>query len=184
MVARKLPPWCDSGLIFLAVLATASGLLAVIIKGPSALPETLEIVLSDALFILPLITMGVVIGSLFTILVPREVVSRHLGQQSGLKGILIASLVGTIMPAGPFAAFPLVLALGRSGAALGALVAFLTAWGAVGLHRVFVWELPFMGGEFATLRFLTSLPMPIIAGMLADQLSQRIPALRVDWNTI
>ena len=183
MAASKPPRVIDGAFIFLTAVAVAAGIAAFVIRGPSALPEALEIVLSDAFFIAPLIVMGVVVGALFTMLVPRETVSLYLGQQSGLKGILIASFVGTVMPAGPFAAFPIVLALGRSGAGIGALIAFLTAWGAVGLHRVFVWELPFMGGEFAALRFLTSLPMPIIAGLMADRLSAAFPVFRIDWET-
>lgn len=172
----------DGAFIFLAAVAIAAGIAAVVIRGPSAIPDALRIVLSDAMFITPLIVLGLVVGALFTALVPRETVSRYLGQQAGLNGILIASFVGTVMPAGPFAAFPIVLALGRSGAGIGALIAFLTAWGAVGLHRVFVWELPFMGGEFAALRFFTSLPMPILAGLMADRLSSAFPLFRIDWE--
>ncbi|HWJ87950.1 MAG TPA: permease [Pelagibacterium sp.] len=178
----KRSPFVDGGFLFLSAIALGAGVLAVVIRGPSAIGEAVGIVFSDALFILPLIAMGVVVGSLFTLLVPREAVSRYLGQQAGIKGILIASFVGTVMPAGPFAAFPIVLALGRSGAAIGALVAFLTAWAAVGLHRLFVWELPFMGGEFAALRFITSLPVPVIAGLLADRLSNGFAVFRIDWE--
>jgi hypothetical protein len=30
-----------------------------------------------------------------------------------------------------------------------------------------MWELPMMGLEFATFRFLVSLPLPIVAGMIS-----------------
>lgn len=183
MSAAKPARVFDGAFFFLSGIAVAAGTAALVIRGPSAISEALAIVASDALFIAPLIALGVVVGSLFTALVPRETVSRYLGHQAGLNGILIASFVGTVMPAGPFAAFPIVLALGRSGAGIGALIAFLTAWGAVGLHRVFVWELPFMGGEFAALRFVTSLPMPILAGLLAERLSAVFPVFRIDWES-
>lgn len=179
---QQSPRLLDGSFCFLAGLAVLSGGLAVWLKGPSALREAAGIVISDAVFILPLIGMGLAIGAFFSILVPRAVVSRYLGSQAGLSGLLIASFVGTIMPAGPFAAFPLIVALGRSGASIGALVAFLTAWSVVGLHRLFVWELPFMGSDFALLRFVTSLPAPILAGLIAERIVMRLPGFSMQWE--
>lgn len=174
----------DGAFVFLLLLALTTGTLAVTFKGPDALRAAARIVAFDAMIILPMITMGVVVGALFTTLVPRAIISRHLGKQAGFRGIALASLIGTVMPAGPFASFPLVLALGRSGASIGALIAFLTAWATVGLNRLVIWELPFMGLEFSMLRFLASLPVPLVAGVLADSLSNAYERLRVDWEDL
>lgn len=172
----------DGAFFFLVGLMVLTGALAVWIRGPSALPEAAGIVLSDAMLILPMVTMGVVVGALFTMLVPRSLIARHLGHQAGLRGVLLASFIGTIMPAGPFASFPIVLALGRSGASIGALIAFLTAWAAVGLNRLVIWELPFMGLEFSMLRFLSSLPMPVLAGLFAERISDAFVSMQVSWE--
>ena len=172
----------DGAFFFLMGLAALTGTLAVWIKGFSALSEAGGIVVSDAMLILPMVTMGVVVGALFTILVPRDLIARHLGHQAGLRGVLLASFIGTIMPAGPFASFPIVLALGRSGASIGALIAFLTAWAAVGLNRLIIWELPFMGLEFSMLRFVASLPMPVLAGLFAERISDAFVSMQIKWE--
>jgi uncharacterized membrane protein YraQ (UPF0718 family) len=178
------PKLIDGGFYFIALLALISGFLVFWIHGLPALGDAFQTALSDALFIIPLIILGITVGALLNILVPNEVVARHLGGQAGLRAILFSSVIGTIMPGGPFVAFPIVMALGRAGAGVGALIAFLTAWSAVGLHRLLVWEIPFMGAEFATLRFVCSLPVPILAGIAAEKLSARVKALRVEWDKL
>ena len=49
-------------------------------------------------------------------------------------------------------------------------MAYITAWATLGLQRVLVWDVPFMGAEFAFLRILISLPLPVIAGLIARRL--------------
>ncbi|SDG27756.1 permease [Pelagibacterium luteolum] len=178
----KKAPVLDGALAFLLGLAVVTGALAVWLNGLEAIQIAIEIVLSDLILIVPMIALGVVVGTLFTVIVPRKIVSRYLGRQAGARGIWLATIIGTLMPAGPFASFPLVLALGRSGASIGPLIAFLTAWATVGLNRLIIWELPFMGAEFSLLRFLTSLPLPIIAGFVAERLSRNVSGLRTDWH--
>ncbi len=36
------------------------------------------------------------------------------------------------------------------------MVAYITAWATLGLQRILVWDVPFMGAEFAMLRILPS----------------------------
>jgi uncharacterized membrane protein YraQ (UPF0718 family) len=79
----------------------------------------------------------------------------------------IASAAGTVTPGGPMTSFPLVTMLRDSGTGIGALVTYITAWTTTGLQRVFMWEVPLMGPEFAAIRFLASTPLGIIAGLLA-----------------
>ena len=61
----------------------------------------------------------------------------------------IATAAGTVTPGGPMTSFPLVTVLRDSGTGIGALVAYVTAWTTMGLQRVFMWEVPLMGAEFA-----------------------------------
>jgi hypothetical protein len=50
------------------------------------------------------------------------------------------------------------------------MVAYLTAWSMMGLQRILVWDVPFMGAEFSLTRFLISAPLPILAGLIARAL--------------
>ena len=68
-----------------------------------------EILFSDlALFggILPRVLAGCLLGAFIAEILPHEKVSRALGPQSGLKGLLIGTAFGAILPGGPFTAYP------------------------------------------------------------------------------
>lgn len=123
--------------------------------------------------VLPQLGLGVVIASFLSVLLPRDRVARLLGEQAGLRGILLATGIGAILPGGPFASFPLVLTLFKAGADMGPLIAFLVSWGTIGLSRLMIWEIPFMGLDFGILRLLASLPIPILAGLTARWLVRR-----------
>ena len=79
----------------------------------------------------------------------------------------LATGVGAVTPGGPMTSFPLVTALHEAGTGRGTLIAYLTSWSTLGLQRIVSWEVPLMGVEFAALRFLTSLPLPFIAGYIS-----------------
>ncbi len=124
--------------------------------------------------LLALVLLAVVLAGYAQTLIPRRWVETRLGQSSGRGGTALACLAGALMPGGPFAAFPVVLVLRQSGAALGTCVAFLTAWSVLGLHRMIIWEIPWLGWRFALLRWLISLPLPWLAAWAMHHLDLRI----------
>jgi len=160
----------DGSLWFLIVFALGSAVLCFVFKGPEAFQAAAWHELGMLGQVLPVIAGGVLLGGFVQALIPQAVVRRWLGESSGLTGLAIAAAVGAFVPGGPSTSFPLVLALTTAGADAGVVIAFITGWAVLGLNRVVVWELPFMGGEFAAVRFLASLPLPLIAGLLARKL--------------
>jgi hypothetical protein len=72
-----------------------------------------------------------------------------------------------VTPGGPMTSFPVVNALHEAGTGRRALVAYLTSWSTQGFQRILMWEVPMMGLEFATLRFVASLPLPLVAGLIS-----------------
>lgn len=91
-----------------------------------------------------------------------------------MRGLIIATVAGTITPGGPASAYALLAVLAASGADRGAMIAYITAWATLGLQRILVWDVPFMGAEFAILRFAISLPLPVVAGLIARRLPMRL----------
>ena len=79
-------------------------------------------------------------------------------------------MAGVVTPGGPMISFPLIATLYKLGADAGPLVAYLTSWEILGLQRIIIWEVPIMGVRFAALRFLVSILLPIIAGVMAKRL--------------
>ncbi len=93
----------------------------------------------------------------------------------GKRGLILAAAAGAITPGGPASAFPFLLILAGTGADRGILVSYISGWALLGIQRVIVWDIPFMGIEFSMFRLLISIPLPIIAGMLARHLAFMVP---------
>jgi len=159
-----------TSLALVAALCAASGLLCWLLKGSAGIAEALGIAWGLFLTILPVLGAALLLAGFVQAGIAKETIARWLGAESGMRGLLVATLAGIATPGGPMAAFPLVLALAAGGADRGALIAYITAWSLNGLQRILVWELPLLGPEFAGLRFLASLPLPILAGLIARRL--------------
>ena len=116
---------------------------------------------------LPKVLAGCLIAAFVTMILPRELVARWVGHESGFAGLLIASFFGFLLPGGPITIYPVAGAFLMMGADAGAVVAFITCWTLAGYTRALVWELPFFGAHFVIWRIVEALPLPIIAGLLA-----------------
>ncbi len=116
---------------------------------------------------LPKVLAGCLIGAFVTLILPRELVARWVGHESGFAGLLIAAFFGFLLPGGPITIYPVASALLVMGADAGAVVAFIVSWTLIGYTRALVWELPFFGYDFVIWRIIAALPLPIIAGVLA-----------------
>jgi uncharacterized membrane protein YraQ (UPF0718 family) len=122
--------------------------------------------------IMPRIALAVIAAGFLGALIPGEPVARLIGPDSGLSGILLASLVGGFVPGGPILSFPLVVVLAKAGAGLPQLIAFLTAWSVFALQRVLIYEVTLMGWRFTAVRLVSSLALPPLAGLTALALSR------------
>jgi len=118
----------------------------------------------QALGMLPKFALAILVSGFFSVLVPTELVAAWLGKESGLKGVLIGSLLGGFIPGGPIICYPIVIILVRSGAGLAPLVALVTAWSIYAFHRIIAYEIPLMGVRFAVIRMVSSLILPPLAG--------------------
>lgn len=118
------------------------------------------------LMMLPRLTIALLLAGFAAELLPQETMSAWLGHESGLRGILLASVAGLFVPAGGVVAFPLALAMIKIGVGLPQLIAFLTAWEVFAIHRILAWEMPFLGGGFVALRLASSFMLPPLAGII------------------
>ena len=119
---------------------------------------------------LPILLLGFVIAGLVQVVVPQEVITRLLGSQSGIKGILVACVAGGLMPGSPYAVFPLAGALHQSGAGLGVVVSFISAWSLWSVARLPV-EVAVIDPQVALIRYGITFIVPPIAGIVANLFS-------------
>jgi len=151
----------------IAVAAVAAGVAVYLRDGQD---RFLAILIGDGglmAYMMPKVLAGCMIGALLTLLLPREVVTRWIGAESGWVGFMVAFAAAVILPGNPLTIFPVAGALLAVGADVGAVVVFVTTWALIGYQRALVWELPFLGPEFTFWRIVVCLPLPFIAGLLA-----------------
>lgn len=122
--------------------------------------------------VLAIVPSVLILIGLFDAWVPKEVVERGLGPRSGLRGVLLALLLGT-GAAGPlYAAFPIGISLREKGARTANLVIFLGAWATIKIPMLMM-ESAFLGTRFAMLRLAITLPGIIACGFLMEFLEPK-----------
>jgi hypothetical protein len=129
----------------IAAMASVAGVACWVLFGPETVVETLGTDVELILFLLPKLAAAFLIAAFVQVLLPRDRIGDWIGERSGVRGIALASVAGAVTSA---------------------LVAYLTAWSTLGLQRILTWEVPLMGVEFAALRFVVSLPLPFVAGLV------------------
>ena len=157
----------DPSTLVLAALALVFAIIAYL-KDPSLPAIGARNGLSMLGFVLPRLVPALFLAGLFQVVVPQEVVSRYFGREAGLRGLVMAMMAGIMTPGGPMVSVPFLVALANSGAALPALVTYMTAWSLFGLQRIIAWEAPLMGWKFVWVRIIPSLAFPIVAGWLVS----------------
>jgi uncharacterized membrane protein YraQ (UPF0718 family) len=157
----------DGNFWIMAGLLVALTALALVRGGPSLAGEALSGGTRQFLRFLLVLYVSFLVAGLVESLLPRAWVSESLGEHSGWKGLVLASAVGLVTPAGPFVSMPMAAGMLRSGAAPASVVAFVASWGLLAIHRLIAWEIPMLGAPFALSRWLLCLGVPIALGALA-----------------
>ena len=120
---------------------------------------------------LVLLLAGFLIAGLMQVLLPKELISKWLGDQAGGKAIWIGCLVGGLFPGSPYSTFPIVANLYKAGAGLGAVVGFISAWALWSVSRLPI-ELALINPKVALLRYAITFIVPPAAGYVANGLSK------------
>lgn len=151
------------------VLAVAAAILLVLAlrRGPDVALEGLLAAWRTAWRNLDLLILGFVLAGLVQVLIPRELITRWLGEEAGITGILIGCVVGGLVPGAPYATFPLVASLYQAGASIGAVVGFVSAWALWSVSRLPT-EIALIDPRPALIRYGVTFIVPPLAGMLAQ----------------
>ena len=116
---------------------------------------------------LPLLAAAFLTAGFLQVLVKKEFITRWLGREAGLKGILLACLGGGLIPGGPYAYYPIAGALLKSGAGLGVLIAFVTAKNLWSVSRLPL-EFAILGTSITIQRYLITFLIPPLLGIAVE----------------
>ena len=122
----------------------------------SALTMTVEII--------PLLVFAFIVAGMVQVLLPRELLAKWVGAESGMRGILIGTVAGGLSPGGPFVSLPIAAGLLRAGAGVGTMVAYLTAWSLWAVARLPM-EIGIMGWKFTLIRLASTFFFPPHCGI-------------------
>jgi uncharacterized membrane protein YraQ (UPF0718 family) len=117
--------------------------------------------------VLPLLLLAFIVAGLIQALLPKDVITRWVGAESGLRGIIIGTVAGGLAPGGPYVSLPIVAGLIKSGAGVGTMVAFLTGWSLWAVSRLPM-EVGILGWKFTLIRLASVFVFPPVAGLLAQ----------------
>jgi uncharacterized membrane protein YraQ (UPF0718 family) len=151
------------------------GLLAIVLfaivyyKGGGQHIIGLKSALNMTISILPLLIFAFIVAGMIQILIPAEMISKWVGQESGFRGIMIGTFVGAIAPGGPYVSLPVAAVFVQSGASLGTIVAFLTGWSLWAINRIPM-EVAILGWKITLVRLVSTFFFPPIAGIIANSL--------------
>jgi uncharacterized membrane protein YraQ (UPF0718 family) len=109
-----------------------------------------------------------IIVGLFDVWVPKEEIRKHIGQESGIKGIVLVVLLA-MLQAGPlYGAFPVAYLLYRKGASIRNIFIYLGAFSSMKIPMLGI-EIGYLGIKFSLIRTLISLPLFIAIGYLMER---------------
>jgi len=131
----------------------------------------LKIYANFSQFFLEMITflplMFLLIG-IFDVWVPRERIEIHIGHGSGLIGMFWVILLATVQPGPLYGAFPVAYILSKKGASVRNIFIYIGAFSCMGIP-MYMFEIGFLGLKFWFLRFIFSMLVFIIIGIIMEK---------------
>ncbi|MFZ5944705.1 MAG: permease [Bacillota bacterium] len=110
--------------------------------------------LKEMLLIIP--PVFVLLG-LLDVWVPKETMMKYMGEGSGIKGTILAFILGSAAAGPLYGAFPIAAVFMKKGVKLSNVLIFIGAWSTTKIP-MFLFELTALGAGFAFTRLLVNIP--------------------------
>jgi len=108
-----------------------------------------------------------IIVGLFDVWFPKEKIEKHIGKDSGIKGIATVVILA-MLQAGPlYGAFPVAYILYRKGASIKNIFIYLGAFSTLKIPMLGI-EIGYLGLKFTLARTLVALPLFILIGYFME----------------
>ncbi|KNZ40872.1 permease [Acetobacterium bakii] len=154
------------GIIFLLVM------VGLYLYNQSLGIEAMSISLLNFKEMLLLVPPIFILMGLMEVWVPKETLTKYMGEGSGLKGLFIAFVLGTAAAGPLYIAFPIGVMLLKKGARLSNVLFFLGVWSTTKLP-VLLFEVASFGLEFTLIHIGISLPLYLISAVLIERIENR-----------
>ena len=154
--------------VVMFIIALALFIIATL-QGEGKNVDGLKSAWNMTLQIIPLLIFAFIIAGLVQTLLPRDLISTWVGNESGFRGILIGTVTGALTPGGPYVSLPIAAGLLRTGASIPTMVAFVTGWSLMNVARLPL-EVGIMGWRFTLIHYISVIIFAPLAGLIATLL--------------
>lgn len=131
--------------------------------------NALQITGSNLLTMLGVIPPIFVLIGLLDVWVPRETMIKYMGQDSGVKGLFFAFILGSLAAGPLYAAFPVAAILLKKGARFAYVIFFLGTWTSAKLPLI-LFEMTSLGVKFTLIHVSTMLFLYLIGAYVLERL--------------
>ena len=161
--------------ISLLMVAALTGLagMSVLANPDKSIREALAISWKQGVRVLPIVIPAAFIAGFLGELLPEEFVSRLIGADSGMLGLLLAGVAGSLLPTGPMVVLPVAAGLLQADAGMAQVLTLYNAWTIVNIQRFILWEHPLLGASLAARRYvggLICMPFAVLTSVGIAQL--------------
>lgn len=141
----------------LTIINTKTGLKALSISAYS---------FKEMLLVIP--PVFILLG-LLDVWIPRELMIKYMGEGSGLKGIVLAILLGSAAAGPLYGAFPVAAVFMKKGVKFSNILIFIGAWSTTKIPML-LFEITSLGAKFALTRLVIDIPGIIIIAYILSKL--------------
>lgn len=117
----------------------------------------------------PLLLIAFLMTGLIQVMVSKEFIKKWLGNEAGIKAILLGALAGSLIPGGPYVSYPIAASFFIGGAEIGTVMSFLAAKNVWSFSRLPM-EFALLGTKITVVRYAITFLFPVVVGVLGNLL--------------
>lgn len=129
----------------------------------------------EMLIIMPVIML---LTALLEAWVPKKVIEKNLGKDSGIKGSVFSFLLGSFSAGPVYAAFPVSVSLLKKGASISNIVILLSTWAVVKVPML-ANEAKFLSLKFMIVRWILTTISIFVIGFITAKLVKRDDVMKL-----
>ncbi|MDD4029341.1 MAG: permease [Caldisericia bacterium] len=169
--------------LFALLSLIALGILFLI--RPSIGMKAMNISLATTIEMLLIIPPVFILLGLLDVWVPKSVMMKFMGPQTGMKGHLFALILGSATAGPLYGAFPVAAVLSRKGVSFVNIMIFIGAWSTTKIPML-LFEIESLGLRFALTRLCIDIPGIILIAFILQKMLQNteIESLQSTLDTI
>lgn len=127
--------------------------------------KTIKSAESSLLEMLSVLPPIMILLGLMDVWIKREVLMKYMGENSGIMGIALSMLIGSLAAGPMYAAFPFTIVLLKKGAKFSNIIIFMNSWCVTKISTL-LFEISALGFKFTMIRLLIDIPGVILMGYL------------------